>query len=183
MTMYLLRILYKWVCHYYVFYMSLAGNRVISSFPGKHCWVRLGVYNYIWVPISSQKVFFYGSPNNINSCACRAQLAGNQTSHPELSSQWRPALLDLSLAMWKGLYYHSHHYLLALWADPWVSANKYVPCNVFTSARLPGLKQISEWRLPNQVWVSIHHSAVNNAVLLYCGQACVNYCGHVLIGV
>lgn len=83
----------------YLACMSLAGNRVMSSFPGKHCWVRSGVYNYTWVPISSLRAFFPGSPNNTNSCARRAQPAGSQTTHPEPSSLWRPALPGLPQTM------------------------------------------------------------------------------------
>lgn len=80
--------------------LSLAGNRPMSSFPGKHCWVRSGVCNYTWVPISSLRAFFPGSPNNTNSCAaCRAQPADSQTTHPEPRSRWRPVLPGLPQAM------------------------------------------------------------------------------------
>lgn len=57
------------------------------------------VYNYTWVPISSLRPFFSGSPNNINSCACWAHPAGSQTTHPELSSQQRPALSGFTVTM------------------------------------------------------------------------------------
>lgn len=128
-------LLIKCVC---VLCMSLAGNRALSFFPGKHCWVRSGVYNYTWVPISSLRAFFSGSPNNTNSCVRGVQPAGSQTTHPELGSQWRPALLGLPRAMCNPTLSFSP-LAAGCGRDPWVSTNKFL-----VSARLCSVSGVEE---------------------------------------
>lgn len=50
------------------------------------------------------------------------------------------------------------------------------------SSQFPGLKRTSEWLLPKQVWVSLSLAEMNNVVVFYCGQGCVNCCSHMRMG-
>lgn len=149
----------------------------MSSFPGKHCWVRSGVYNYTWVPISSLWASFPCSTNNTNSCTRRAQ--PNHSSWAELSmeasSAWpstgcvKSCIITLTISCWLCGWNHE-----SAQTNSW--SLTYSPPLVFS-----GLKRTSEWLQPNQVWVSLSPGEMNN--VFYCGQGCVNYCGHMLVGV
>lgn len=78
------------------------------------------------------------------------------------------------------LHYHSHHQLLALWVDPWVSANKFLVSNVLASARFPGLKWMTTAK-PGMNKSLL--GEMNNVVLFYCGWGCINYWAHKLVRV
>lgn len=86
--------------------------------------------------------------------------AVSQTTRPEPGSH----------RLCAGIYYHSHHQPLAMWVDPWVSANKFLVTNALLSFR--GWNE--RW-LSNQVWV--FYFGMNN-IVFYCG--CVNSCSHML---
>lgn len=80
-------------------HMSLAGNRGMYSFPSKPCWVRSGVYNYTWVPISSLRAFFSGSNNNTSSCTHRAQPAGSHITRPS-TGYVQSCIIILTISHW-----------------------------------------------------------------------------------
>lgn len=108
------------------------------------------VYNYTWVPISSLRPFFSGSPNSINSCACWAQPADSQTTHPKLSSQQRPALSGFTVTMCNPA--------LSFWplAAGSVGGHMSQRTNSWSLMSSPTLRsgaKVNKW-MTNQVWVS-----------------------------
>lgn len=95
-----MHVLNLYECVYYlvrVRCMSLAGNGVMSFFPGKYCWVRSGVYNYTWVPISSLKSLLPWITQQCKLLCSHGSLCRqpNQSSWAELAVEASSDLLSI----------------------------------------------------------------------------------------